>query len=547
MAAGFALLASTLVLAFAAGRWVPSSAALPIALISGATALAALLCVLLFQRSRLSGDLPSIRLAVGMAAFAVCMVGTDGLLPALAPDAYGTLAAALRPAGIAVVLLQLTLAVTGPEVRSAQRLSRTLLGALGVLIGAWAVLGVLDVVAEPLRSLVGMPEQTALLLPPGLVGLAWAVLATVYMWRGIRERRHVFAWFGLMLAALTFAEFAHAGAANGNVGMRMAEGTLLLVATTFGVVGALREVHLAFASQSTQLLRAEVDKLQRQARLEAEMAAQAERAHEARNALTAIEGATLTLERSRDRLDADQRARLAAAVTGEIARLQELVSAERAQTSVQDFDVADVIGRQVALLEARGAPTSIEAQPGLRAQGRPADTEQALQNLLVNADRHAPGTPVSILARREGDQILVHVDDRGPGVAPAMRDRIFRRGERASAATRGLGLGLYVARELMRAQGGDVRIDDRPGPGSRFTLVLPAALDRSAGLREIARDAGEQSGELVHAAELDGTTDVTAYDGPASTFGGAGRHLDDDRSGMARRTAVGGERDVERS
>lgn len=482
-----------------------------------------------------------------MAVFALCVVGAVELVPALVPSASGPVVAALRPAGIAVVLIQLTLAVTGPEVHSGQRLSRIALSALAILAATFPVILLLHVVAEPLRAAVGMPDRTALLLPPGLLGLMWTMLASAYLWRGIHERRHVFAWFGLMLAALTFAEFANAAAANEVAGMNVAEAALLLAAVAFGVTGALREVHLAFASQSTKLLRAEVEKLQREARLEAERAAQAERAHDARNALSAIEGATLTLERSRDRLAPEDRARLAAAVTGEIARLQELVSSQRDDASAHAFDVAEVVSRQVALLEARGAPTSIEAQPGLRALGRPADTAEALQNVLVNADKHAPGSPVSIRARREGDQVLVHVDDRGPGIEPALRRRVFARGERGSSSADGTGLGLYVARELMRAQDGDLRIDDRAGPGARFTLVLPAAVDRSSTGPEVARESGEQAGDLVDAAQVDGFADAAAHDRSGPSLRRVGGHLDHDGRGMRHGNALGGERDVERA
>lgn len=104
--------------------------------------------------------------------------------------------------------------------------------------------------------------------------------------------------------------------------------------------------------------------------------------------------------------------------------------------------------------------------------------EQAMRNLLDNAQLHAGGaTQVSVQPRPGG--VAVVVDDAGPGVDPAERDRIFERFARGKAARRrgsagGSGLGLALVREHARAHGGDVRVADRPGGGARFILELPA-------------------------------------------------------------------------
>ena len=107
---------------------------------------------------------------------------------------------------------------------------------------------------------------------------------------------------------------------------------------------------------------------------------------------------------------------------------------------------------------------------------------RALVNLLENAVKYgAPDQPIALTVERAGTELRFAVEDRGPGVAPSERERIFEPFYRAPGATpdvRGAGLGLAIARRLAVEQGGDVRYEPRPGGGSRFTLVLPAADDR---------------------------------------------------------------------
>lgn len=105
-----------------------------------------------------------------------------------------------------------------------------------------------------------------------------------------------------------------------------------------------------------------------------------------------------------------------------------------------------------------------------------------LTNLLGNAAHHTPSaSPVELSVRREGTTLAFAVADRGPGVAPAQRDRIFEpfyRPAGAPADGGGAGLGLAIARRLAELQGGTVEYASREGGGSIFTLRLPAAEGR---------------------------------------------------------------------
>lgn len=104
---------------------------------------------------------------------------------------------------------------------------------------------------------------------------------------------------------------------------------------------------------------------------------------------------------------------------------------------------------------------------------------RALVNLVENALKYSPpDAPVELSAVRIGDRLEFRVADRGPGVAPSERERVFEPFYRAPGVTAdvgGAGLGLAIASRLATEQGGEVRHENRDGGGSIFTLSLRAA------------------------------------------------------------------------
>jgi len=104
--------------------------------------------------------------------------------------------------------------------------------------------------------------------------------------------------------------------------------------------------------------------------------------------------------------------------------------------------------------------------------------ERAVANLVANAVKYSPDDePVDVAITVEGDEVLVSVTDRGPGIAGDSQERIFERFERLeeTRTQTGTGLGLYITRRLARAMGGDVSVSSVPGAGSTFLLRLPLA------------------------------------------------------------------------
>ena len=112
--------------------------------------------------------------------------------------------------------------------------------------------------------------------------------------------------------------------------------------------------------------------------------------------------------------------------------------------------------------------------------GDPERLQQCLAALIENALHYSPTPlPVTLAADQQGDSLVLHVCDQGPGVEAGEREAIFERFARGSASinssNRGSGIGLAVVRLLMEAMGGSVQVADAPGGGADFQLHLPMA------------------------------------------------------------------------
>jgi signal transduction histidine kinase len=163
--------------------------------------------------------------------------------------------------------------------------------------------------------------------------------------------------------------------------------------------------------------------------------------------------------------------------------LVDLEAIEREDFTVEDdaIDLADVVRRAAGLLQVRAANAGVTIDRdgldgALPARGEFRRTLQILVNLLGNAVRYSPeGATVWLRAQREGARAVVIVADQGKGIAEADQARIFEKFERVDASEAGgSGLGLYIARRLARAMGGDLTVDSALGLGARFLLWLPA-------------------------------------------------------------------------
>ena len=132
------------------------------------------------------------------------------------------------------------------------------------------------------------------------------------------------------------------------------------------------------------------------------------------------------------------------------------------------------------VLERAGQEVRVEGEPGLEARADGRRVEQVLVNLLMNASKYGGAAgPIRLRVERAGGMVRVWVQDRGPGIGPEERGRIFgryRRGKAAEAGgVSGLGLGLHIVQTLVERQGGQVGVESTPGAGAAFWFTLPAA------------------------------------------------------------------------
>ena len=137
--------------------------------------------------------------------------------------------------------------------------------------------------------------------------------------------------------------------------------------------------------------------------------------------------------------------------------------------------VADVVERQRE--EAAQSGVRIDVDGIARAAGiwDRMRVEQVVTNLLSNAVKYGEGRPIQVSVRADNEFVEVSVKDQGIGIAQADLERIFAQFERAAARRTygGLGMGLYIARQIVTAHGGTVRVESELGKGSTFSVSLP--------------------------------------------------------------------------
>jgi len=204
-------------------------------------------------------------------------------------------------------------------------------------------------------------------------------------------------------------------------------------------------------------------------------------AHDMRGPLAAIAGFGTTLAASWDAFDDETRRSLVARMTAQAHLLQGLTDNMLAARTLDLEPVAPAalltdLAADLAPI-AGDHPLGLEVAPELppvvvdRAR-----FAQVLGNLVTNAVRHSPpNAPITVRARADGAWVRVEVRDRGPGIPPEHRARVFEKHVRLAREARGLGLGLFIASSLVRAMGGSMAIEDAEGGGAVVACRLRIA------------------------------------------------------------------------
>lgn len=204
--------------------------------------------------------------------------------------------------------------------------------------------------------------------------------------------------------------------------------------------------------------------------------------HELRSPLTTLVTSVDLLQRRQDELSPRSRQALDLIVT-ELERfqrsLEDLLELGRLDAGVAHRSLSEVDLRELVryALDAghRDVPLRLPEAP-LVVRVDKQQLSRALLNLFDNADLHGGGL-TAVTAEVVGEHALVSVDDAGPGVPQAERERIFERFVRAGSrgSRRGTGLGLSIVAETVQSLGGNVGCTDAPGGGARFVVRLPLA------------------------------------------------------------------------
>jgi len=156
-----------------------------------------------------------------------------------------------------------------------------------------------------------------------------------------------------------------------------------------------------------------------------------------------------------------------------------LISAGRLQLHASQFDLRGLVEETVDRLSALSARAGCEVRLHLPAEAMGTwDSErlkQVLVNLLGNAIKYGPGQPIEVTVAAESDWVNLSVKDLGIGISAEAKARIYGRFERAVSTSNygGLGLGLFIAQQIVEAHGGNIEVESVPGAGATFTVRLP--------------------------------------------------------------------------
>jgi signal transduction histidine kinase len=210
----------------------------------------------------------------------------------------------------------------------------------------------------------------------------------------------------------------------------------------------------------------------------------ADAGHELRTPLTVIMGFIDVLRR-RGSADTVASARIFDTMQAESRRMRGLIDKLIALARLENpqrrepepVEVGALAQRVVDALQAlQDIPrVSLRVDSGLVVRADEHELHEALSNLVENALKYAPQSPVEVEARGEGDRVVIEVRDRGPGLSVEDRGHIFDRFYRGAnrGETEGFGLGLAIVKRAVERAGGDVSVESSEGAGARFTIRLP--------------------------------------------------------------------------
>jgi two-component system, OmpR family, sensor kinase len=147
--------------------------------------------------------------------------------------------------------------------------------------------------------------------------------------------------------------------------------------------------------------------------------------------------------------------------------------------SPQPVDLVALVRDTITVLQPNKVPITLEAPEEAVAEVDPQRVRQAVENLISNAVKHSPkdgSVTVEIMVERQNDpesgDVIISVQDQGPGIPGDLISRVFDRFV-TGPGSKGLGLGLYLARSIAEAHKGTLTVESSPGKGTKFTMCFP--------------------------------------------------------------------------
>ena len=211
--------------------------------------------------------------------------------------------------------------------------------------------------------------------------------------------------------------------------------------------------------------------------------------HEIRSPLTTIKGFTKTLLDRWERLDDNTKLDMLRAINEDADRvtriLTELLDVSRLEAGklslhLRPVDVRALAGEVVAALEGRSEQHVVRLIPGteLEVLADADKVRQVLTNLIENAQKYSNNGTITVTCEREQETGVIAVSDEGPGVPLELADQIFEKFSRRDlpGTPSGTGLGLYISRGLVEAQGGEIGARFEQG-STTFWFRLPVAVE----------------------------------------------------------------------
>jgi K+-sensing histidine kinase KdpD len=263
-----------------------------------------------------------------------------------------------------------------------------------------------------------------------------------------------------------------------------------------GPVYTDQQIHLAefIAAHVTQVLEhkrlvdrvANLEAERRLTRLQSEFIATV--SHELKTPLGFIKGYSSTLLRNDAHWDDSTRKEFLAIIDEETDRLTELVDnlldSSRLQSGTLDvefrtLDLASLVEENIGRLLVRYPDLVIRWKTiggESLVEGDPKRLSQVLDNLIGNAIKYAPTSPLQIQLESFADQVKLSIRDHGPGIPADELEHVFKRFYRASGTkdkVRGSGLGLYICEQIVKAHHGEIRVKSTKGAGTEFTITIP--------------------------------------------------------------------------